>query len=118
MGPGTLRAVFFDAGYTLVYPDPVRTLAPLTAAGIAPTTEQLFSAERQARKRRDHATAAGRALADQHYWEIYYDALLEAMEQRDGRLRDELVAAARRSGNWEYLQPGTREALQIGRAHV
>jgi HAD superfamily hydrolase (TIGR01549 family) len=107
-----LTAIFFDAGNTLVFPDLNRTLAPLHARGIRPRDDQLLAAERIARRRRDDAAANGAVkLGDREYWEAYYDELLRNFGITDAELRHSLIDEARRSANWEYVLPGTREAL-------
>jgi len=54
-----LRAIFFDAGNTLVFPNLERTLAPLHARGIRPEREQLHAAERTAKRKLDAGELAG-----------------------------------------------------------
>ena len=110
-----LEAIFFDAGNTLVFPDRTHTLAPLLSRGIEPTQEQLWAAERVARKQRD-AAQADRRLGDNDYWVIYYRELFRVLavdgaETRDSQLLDELVAAARTAGNWDVVRKGTGETL-------
>lgn len=116
------RSLFFDAGNTLVFPDRSRTLAPLLARGIEPSQEQLWAAERAARKRRD-AAAGNQRLGDHEYWVIYYTELFRQMEISDGATRhaaslhqdqellENLVAAARKAGNWQFVREGTRATL-------
>lgn len=113
-----LKAIFFDAGNTLVFPDLERTLAPLRALGIAPNVEQLHAAERATRLQRDQAAAGGTlALGDEQYWRIYYTTLLGGLGVQDEAVFAALVQEARRSGNWEFVRPGTRDALlQLGRS--
>lgn len=115
-----LQAIFFDAGNTLIFPDRSRTLAPLQALGIEPPQELLWAAERAARTRRDKAAADGHArLGDQQYWDIYYNHLLEDLAAAGNRqaggqaaqLKTDLIAASRKSANWEVVLPGTREVL-------
>jgi len=107
-----LTAIFFDASNTLVFPDLNRTLAPLHALGIRPSDDQLLAAERIARRCRDDAAANGAVkLGDREYWEAYYDELLRNFGITNAELRSALVEEARRSANWEYVLPGTREAL-------
>jgi len=107
-----LKAIFFDAGNTLVFPDPERTLAPLHALGISPSVEQLHAAEWATRLQRDQAAASGTlALGDEQYWRIYYKTLLGELGGQDEAAFAALVQEARRSGNWEFVRPGTREAL-------
>src|ERR1051326_2338137 len=125
------KAIFFDAGNTLVFPDRSRTLAPLLARGVEPSQEQLWAAERVARKRRDAAATTGNpGQVDNEYWAIYYAELLRqiaasnsearhaASLQEDRQLLDELVRAARKAGNWDVVREGTREILlELKRTH-
>ena len=113
-----LKAIFFDAGNTLVFPDRSRTLAPLLALGIEPAQEQLWAAERVARKRRDAgATSGDPRQVDNEYWAIYYRELARQMNASGvsldltAELLDQLVRSARRAGNWDVVREGTREAL-------
>ena len=117
----SLEAIFFDAGNTLVFPNRSRTLAPLLARGIEPSQEQLWAAERVARKRRDAgATSANSRQVDNEYWAIYYKELFRLLDNAakpaaslntDSGLLGELIRAARKAGNWDVVRPGTREAL-------
>lgn len=107
-----LRALFLDAGNTLVFPSYERTLAPLHSRGISVTREQIRDAERAARRFRDaHASLESAADADHRYWDIYYDHLLSTMGLRSAELQAELVAAARVSMNWRRIEPDTCEIL-------
>jgi putative hydrolase of the HAD superfamily len=105
-----LRAIFFDAGNTLVFPDREKTLAPLQSRGVEVAEEAIFAAERASRRFRDANAAADSKHTDQQFWEIYFGELLANLpQQRD--LLPELVAAARNSANWTVVPPGTRETL-------
>jgi HAD superfamily hydrolase (TIGR01509 family) len=116
-----LEAIFFDAGNTLVFPDRKLTLAPLLSRGIEPAQEQLWAAERVARKQRDKAALAGnQRLGDADYWTIYYRELFRVLAageaettslSGDSQLLDELIACARKAANWNVVREGTREAL-------
>ncbi len=122
-----LRALFFDAGNTLVFADPAKTLAPLAALGILPSEAQLYAAERAARKQFDAArtkdpvdrSVAGslelslRAPAvDGQFWDIYYGHLLRDLNQNDtGGLCAALSQATRQSAHWNRVLPGTRQIL-------
>ncbi len=87
-----MRALFLDAGNTLVFPNYERTLAPLHSRGILAAREQICDAERAARRFRDaNASLESAADVDQRYWDIYYDHLLSTIGQRDPELRAELV---------------------------
>jgi HAD superfamily hydrolase (TIGR01509 family) len=105
-----LRAVFFDAGGTLVFPDRERTLAPLKSRGLSVTEERIHAAERAARRFRDAVPPDSVWRdADKQYWKIYYGELLGSAT--DERLMDELVALSQTSRNWNLINAGTREIL-------
>ncbi|MGH9521864.1 MAG: HAD family hydrolase [Terriglobales bacterium] len=107
-----LETLFFDAGGTLVFPDPRLTLAALDEIHRSPTQEQLYLAERDAKHQLDEARAHGSTGVDARYWQLYYDRLLREMEIADDAIRDRLVAATRAGINWRRVRPGTRESLQ------
>ena len=105
-----LRAIFFDAGNTLVFPDREKTLAPLKSRGIEVPEDTIFAAERAARRYRDANASADPKHTDQHFWDVYYEELLSHLPGNEDLLPD-LIAAARNSGNWSRVLPGTRECL-------
>jgi len=106
-----IKAVFFDAGNTLVFSDPQRTLAPLRERGLHPTQEQLYAAERAAKLRQDEARAHHRSV-DAQFWDAYYGHLLRELDISDAALQAALVAQTRTSLNWRTIQPGTGDALR------
>ena len=105
-----MRAIFFDAGNTLVFPDRARTLAPLIVRGVTVSEEFIFAAERAARHFRDANAAGDPKHTDQQYWDIFYSELLSHFPAHQDAL-PELVAAARTSANWCVVPRGTRETL-------
>ncbi len=107
------RYIFFDVGNTLLFADHSRTLAPLLEAGFQPRTEQLYAAERAAKRRMDisiEKRLPGQPV-DADYWTNYY-SLLVAELKAPGDLIPKLVASTRRSAHWNQIRPGTKEALQ------
>ena len=104
-----VRAIFFDAGNTLVFADRSKTLAPLASRGLTVTEAQIHHAERAARQHRDANAAAHAHNPDLQYWHIYYRELLGPSAEE--ALLDELVAAARNSQNWSVPLPNAREVL-------
>lgn len=109
-----IEAVFFDVGYTLLFPDRDKTLAPLWNRGVHPTEAQLQGAERVARQELDLLLAKARKI-DQQYWEIYYSHLLRTLGINDVSLRLELVSLIRTSSNWTTMRPGTIDVLEAMR---
>lgn len=107
-----LEAIFFDAGGTLVYPDPSLTLAALHEINRLPTQEQLYAAERDAKHQLDEARTHGITGVDARFWQIYYDCLLRGLGLDDLALRDRLVASTRAGINWRSVRTGTRQALE------
>jgi FMN phosphatase YigB (HAD superfamily) len=103
-----LQAVFFDAGNTLVFPDPARTLAPLASRGIEVASDHLFAAERAARRYRD-ANPVPSHNTDFEYWHTYVRELIGHDVGDD--LIAEMIAAAQSSANWTIVADGTRDTL-------
>ena len=109
-----LRAIFFDAGNTLVFPNLERTLAPLHARGIRPEGEQLYAAERRAKHKLDAGELSRNGSSvDFNYWYTYYSELLAQLGVEDEKLKLALIKASRQSGAWDFVRPGTREALDF-----
>ncbi|SRR5579871_5795073 len=107
-----LAGILFDAGNTLFFPDLARTLAPLAAAGFSASQEQLYAAERFAKKRLDAAMAHWQPgqRVDADYWRVYYTHLTAAINAPES-LVPECIASTQASGNWTRVAPGTREFL-------
>ena len=107
-----LTTIFFDAGGTLVFPDPALTLAALAELHLFPSEQQLQAAERDAKRQFDSARA-GHDSVDAQYWDLYYLSLFRELGiADDARLRAALVAATRRGMNWRRVRPHTREVLE------
>jgi putative hydrolase of the HAD superfamily len=104
-----VRAIFFDAGNTLVFLDRTKSLAPLASRGLTVAEPQIHAAERAARQYRDANASDHAHNPDLQYWHIYYHALLG--DSADDALIDELVAAARNSQNWSVPLPNARKVL-------
>jgi len=115
-----LRAVFFDAGGTLVHPDYARVAAAmLSAVGRAPSVAALAEAEYAGRAAVEAAMAAEAPLTDQSRWQLHFAGVLTSL----GYTADELRLAApairaehRRANLWTIVQPGAAQALGSLRA--
>jgi putative hydrolase of the HAD superfamily len=105
-----LRALFFDVGNTLLFPNRERMLRPLHQRGGFPSDEQLREIERQTKREFD-VLEQGDSSVDHGFWQIYYSHLLDQLSIKDETLRQELVTLTRISANWCDIRPGTREAL-------
>ncbi len=105
-----LRALFFDAGNTLLFPDTELTLASLLSSGIRPTEDQLRIAEKAVRQYRDHHT--GNSNPNHSYWNVYFDQLFSTLGLApDPVLQQQLIASSHRSTNWRRILPDTRNIL-------
>ena len=109
--PHTARAIFFDVGNTLLFPDRERIYAPLYERNIVPSPEQLRSIECRTKKEFD-AILRQRGAVDHGFWYLFYSHLLEELGLQSDGLRDSLVAATRVSANWGAIRAGTREILE------
>jgi HAD superfamily hydrolase (TIGR01509 family) len=105
-----LKAVFFDVGNTLLFPNRERIHAPLTKRGITPDAGHLLDLERRIKNAFDSLTTNGNH--DHSFWWMYYTQLFSEIGLNDVALRDQLVTNIRDSGNWDQILPGTRQQLE------
>jgi putative hydrolase of the HAD superfamily len=108
--PAPLKAIFFDVGNTLLFPDRLHILAPLHQQKLTPSLEQWHAIERKTKKEFDEILKHD-GRSDQSFWYLFYSHLLEEFGVHDDALRDALVDATRISANWRDIRPGTRETL-------
>jgi|SRR5271166_155565 len=105
------KAIFFDVGNTLLFPDRPHILAPLHKRKLIPSLEQWHAIERRTKKEFDDLLRHD-GKADHSFWYLFYCHLMQELGVHDDELRDALVAATRVSWNWCDIRPGTREILQ------
>ncbi len=110
-----LRAVFFDAGGTLVHPDYARVADVLRrTVGRAPTREALAEAEYAGRAAVEAAMAGNPALTDGSRWQLHFTGALSALGYSPLELRragPEIRAEHERRNLWTAVQPGAAEGL-------
>jgi len=106
-----LKAIFFDVGNTLLFPDRTHILAPLHQRKLTPSLEQWHAIERKTKKQFDDILQHD-GKADHSFGYRFYSNLLQELGVQDDALRDEMVGATRVSANWCEIRPGTREILQ------
>jgi putative hydrolase of the HAD superfamily len=114
--PAELKAIFFDIGNTLLFPDQSIILAPLHRRGISPSMEQWHAIERKTKNEFD-AILERDGHADHGFWYLFYAHLLDELGVHDDAIHAALVEATRISANWANLRPGTREVLLRLRSH-
>jgi putative hydrolase of the HAD superfamily len=110
-----LRAVFFDAGGTLVHVDYGRVReALLRAVGRAPSVAALTDAEYAGRAAVEAAMEAEPARRDSPRWQVHFFGALTSL----GFARDELLTAGPEiraehelANLWTVVHPGVRDAL-------
>jgi HAD superfamily hydrolase (TIGR01509 family) len=111
-----IKALFFDVGNTLLFPNRKRMLRALHERGVFPSEELLRQIERDTKHEFD-SLMASHAAVDHGFWHIFYTRLLTELGA-DESLRDDLVTRTRISANWCDIRPGTREALlSLGRKY-
>jgi HAD superfamily hydrolase (TIGR01509 family) len=115
--PAALKAIFFDVGNTLLFPDRPYILGPLYERKLIPTIEQWHAIERKTKKEFDDILQHD-GKADHSFWYLFYSHLLAELGVHDDALRDVLLNATRVSANWRDIRSGTRESLQrLGRRY-
>lgn len=115
-----MRAVFFDAGNTLIHMDYRAIAAALAMAGVGATPVEVRAAEWRARVRLDASLAPGHSTEDPDIGRRYLAFVLDELGVRDA----EVVAAVdawRRGYNppvglWTEAEPEAAAALAVARA--
>jgi len=105
-----IKALFFDVGNTLLFPNRQHMLRSLHAREIFPSEELMQEVERQTKREFD-ALLESHGSVDHGFWNIYYTRLLRELGIADGDICSDLVTCTRISANWCDIRPGTREAL-------
>jgi putative hydrolase of the HAD superfamily len=105
------KALFFDVGNTLLFPDHKRMLHALHDRQIFPSDDLLKQIERRTKREFDSLLESHSAI-DHGFWHIYYSHLLEELRLQDDSVHADLVSRTRISANWCEIRPRTREALQ------
>ncbi len=106
----SLKALFFDVGNTLLFPDREEMLRPLHERGVFPSEDLLQEIERQTKREFDSLLESDSAV-DHGFWHIYYSHLLDQLGTPDDAICHDLISRTRISANWCDIQPGTREVL-------
>lgn len=116
-----VRAVFFDAGNTLLYPRLEEVAAHLTALGFPATVEDFHAAERAGKAKLDEwlwpqiRQGDVPRKIDHYYWGEYLAALMrrvKAPEPERGRLMNAVIERFRDITLWSRVYPDTVPLLQ------
>jgi putative hydrolase of the HAD superfamily len=106
-----IKAIFFDVGNTLLFPNRERIHAPLTERGFMPDADLLRDLERRTKNQFD-GMMTNNGNTDHSFWWMFYSQLLSEIGLKDDAIRDQLVASIRNSGNWDLIRPGTAQQLR------
>ena len=106
-----VKALFFDVGNTLLFPNRKLMLHALHERQIFPSEELLLKIECQTKSEFDSLLESHSAI-DHGFWHIFYSRLLRELQLSDDSLHSDLVLRTRVSANWSEIRPGTRESLQ------
>lgn len=117
---GPVRAIFFDAGNTLLRMNYAAIVAELGRHGVSRTPDEVVRAEYQARVRLDPYLAPGASTESQSVAGYYFRFLLEALGVADPET-SRALAEWRKSYNppvglWNQADPEAERALQRLRA--
>jgi HAD superfamily hydrolase (TIGR01509 family) len=105
-----LKALFFDVGNTLLFPNRERMLRALHERQVFPSSELLRKIECQTKIEFDALEETNSAI-DHGFWHIYYSHLLAELGMPDDAICADLVSRTRISANWCDIRLGTRETL-------
>jgi HAD superfamily hydrolase (TIGR01509 family) len=106
-----IKAIFFDVGNTLLFPNRERIHKPLAERGFAPEREHLRDLECRTKNQFDGMMTTN-GSTDHSFWWMFYSQLLSEIGLEDDAVRDQLVTSVRDSGNWDTMRPGTAEQLE------
>ena len=116
MNSPQIRAIFFDAGNTLLYPRLDERASDLTKAGFPACVEQFHAAERAAKQKLDvwlwpqiRKGEVPRTI-DHYYWAQYLAALMDligAPEAEHARLIQLMIDGFRNIRTWSVVMPET-----------
>jgi putative hydrolase of the HAD superfamily len=126
MGQEPIRAIFFDAGNTLIFPRLEELAHDLTTQGYHASIEDFFAAERWGKQKLDEwlwpqiRKGDVPRQIDHHYWSEYLRELmnrLQAPEQERPRLIGRVADGFRNIQIWSRVLPETAPYLASLRAH-
>ncbi|HZR63622.1 MAG TPA: HAD family hydrolase [Terriglobales bacterium] len=106
------RALFFDVGNTLLFPNRKQMLRCLHERQVFPSEDLLREIERRTKREFDSLLEKNSSV-DHGFWEMFYSRLLQELNISDDSICADLVGRTRVSANWCEIRPGTREALQL-----
>ena len=116
---GAVRAIFFDAGNTLIRMDYPVIVAELARRGHAVTLADFERAEWRARVRLDATFAPGTSTEHPDTGERYLRLILDELGIRDAAIQSALAAWRRGynapMGFWTAMEPEADEALRLAR---
>lgn len=115
-----LRAVFFDAGNTLLYPRVDELAEELTTAGYPATVDDFHAVERVAKAKLGawlwpQLGSNAMLEADRMYWTEYLHELLDRLKvpvEQHGTMTTQIVERFRDVRFWSLVFPDTEPALQ------
>lgn len=125
MSANSVRAVFFDAGNTLIYPRAAELAEDLTRRGYPATVEDFAAAERAGKARLEEwlwpliRRREFPPKADQRYWLAYLKSLVERIGAPEGEHDRLMLGLAERFRDitiWSRVFPETAEVLERLRA--
>src|ERR1700748_364255 len=94
-----IKALFFDVGNTLLFPNRKKMLQALHEREVFPAEDLLLKIERETKHEFDQLLESHTAV-DRGFWHIFYTRLLKELDIADESVRDDLVARTRISANW------------------
>jgi HAD superfamily hydrolase (TIGR01549 family) len=116
-----IRAIFFDAGNTLIRMDYPVIVAELARRGCGVTLAEFERAEWRARVRLDASFAPGASTEHPDTGERYLRLILDELGVRDATIHAALAAWRRDynapMGFWTHMEPEADQALRVAREH-
>src|SRR6266699_1612411 len=108
--PQKLKAIFFDVGNTLLFPNRTKILAPLYERKISPSPELLRALE--CRTKIEFDAIVERGPADHGFWFLFYSPLLDELGIEGAGWRHLLVKNTQIPANCCDIRLAPKEILQ------
>ena len=111
----TIKAIFFDAGNTLLFINPAEVLPILLEVGVESTEDAFWEAEFHARLRLARTVKEGATGTEASVWQVYFSELFlrcGAPPEAVPFVGDRVKAVHEENHLWTHLDPATAPALE------
>lgn len=109
------EAIFFDAGNTLIFINPIEVLSVLADVGVKTDVDRFWEAEFRARMDLARTVEEGATGTEAHIWRVYFEELFRGCgvpEPQLATVGERVWALHAESHLWTHVDPATRPTLE------